>query len=107
MSYPVDDARDPETGAVIFYWVSRDSHPRTGELQDVVDLWWSRPKRYRYADAYKDPTLKGAAWRSLTRDDRGEIKLYGHAGRHTIAACAKWCGTLPETDLELIVVGRP
>jgi hypothetical protein len=107
VSYPIDDARDPETGVVMFYWVSRDSHPRTGELQPYVDLWWVRPTRYRYAQAYKDPALVGAAWRSLTRDEGGSIVLVGHAGRHTIDACVKWCKTLPETDRELLVVGRP
>lgn len=107
MAYPVDDARDPETGTVMFFWVSRDSHPRTGALEPVVDLWFVRPNRYRYSRIHKDVTMQGACWRSLERNDKGSISLVGHHGRFTLEACRKWCGTIPETDLELIVVGRP
>lgn len=104
MAYPEDSAVDPATNTIEWFWVSRDSHPRTGVPEPVVDLWYVRPDRYNYADVYADPSLAGAAWRTPSSDET--LGLVGHQGRYTIEQCLKWCHTIPDDDRQLLVVGR-
>ena len=105
MKYPDDTAVNPENNTIDFFWVSRDSHPRTGALEPVVDLWYIKPDRERYSTTHDDPTLAGARWHTFDRSENGAT-LVGHKGRYTLEQCIKWCGTLPETDRELLCVGR-
>lgn len=97
MSFPDHTSVDPSTNAIQFYWVSRDRKP-DGALSDTCDLWFVRPIREKIGD-------KAVVWH--TRDVAPDgVTLVGHYGVYTVDAVLQWCRTVPETDIELLVVGR-
>lgn len=95
--YPDETSIDPATGKPTFYWVSRDSDEVTGELKGVCDLWTTRPMRLRRG--------RGVLWHTLDVSPDG-VTMVGRVGAYTVAAIREWCLTIPETDIELLVVGR-
>ena len=98
MSYPDTTSVDPVSGNITFYWVSRDSDPETGELMSTCDLWSIRPIREAKGS-------KGYWWHTLDVSPDG-VTLVGREGCFSLDAVRLWCGTVPETDRELLVVGR-
>ena len=89
---------DPVTKQPTYYWVSRDSHETTGELSEFCHLWCVKPMRRSMGS--------GCRWTTIDVTPEGET-LAGFQGVYTLDAVKKWCNTLPETDRELLVVGRP
>jgi hypothetical protein len=97
MAHDTECSIDPETNQPQWYWVSRNSDFTTGQLSEYCDLWWVRPMRRR--------SDKGVIWHTLDVTPEGS-HMYGWHGSCCLADTVKWCGTLPDSDLMLLVVGR-
>jgi hypothetical protein len=97
--FPAETSIDPSTNEPAFYWCSRDSS-EDGKLKDACDLWTTRPMRKRRGD--------GAYWHTLDVTPPDSLKMVGYVGRYTLEAIRAWTNThtIPETDIELLVVGR-
>lgn len=73
----------------VVWYVTRDSDI-SGVLLDRVEIWRSQPAR--------EPLTSSGGW-CWWHDD-------GCAQQVTLEDCRKWCGTVPETDLEMLKIER-
>jgi len=74
----------------ITYWLTRDTDAN-GELDPMVDVWWSIPVRERITS---DGTI---AW-----FDRSPTGIDTRHSRVPIEAVRRWGHTVPTTDLECV-----